>query len=167
MDFHGPPPKLIHIADMRINVPPPMNCGATLQGIKQWFEITSGSILSLPSRSQHKHDGHLDLGTKELFKFSNTGLVKFDETTIGVIQAQEDAKSTEFGKTEVVQSVRVNTNGVEWGWLNFATLVGQSRLVVEEGVLLAFEVRLFRVEVKVLYGSGLVVVGLRIFEVVF
>lgn len=102
-----------------------------------------------------------------MFKFSNTGLVKFDETTIGVIQAQEDAKSTEFGKTEVVQSVRVNTNGVEWGWLNFATLVGQSRLVVEEGVLLAFEVRLFRVEVKVLYGSGLVVVGLRIFEVVF
>jgi uncharacterized protein DUF3237 len=174
MDFAGPEPKLTHIANMRVNVEPSISAGQTPAGIKQWFEISSGFItspsptaspqLSLKIQSGggdyagvHPEAGFLTLDVSmvalsddnEFFKFSNTGYVKFDETTTGIIAGDKEAKSTQFGGSEVVETVKVNTSSVTWGWLNFATLVGQGRLVVEDGVLTAIEMRLFEVEMKV------------------
>lgn len=84
-----------------------------------------------------------------LFKFTNPGFLKLDEKTLPIVLGDKSARSTEFGETDMLESITVNTSSEEWGWLNYRLLIGQCRLLVgESGGLEVIEVRVFEVSSK-------------------
>lgn len=171
MPFTGPIPSMEHIADMRVDIARPISGGVTPLGIRNWFGFTGGTLTSVSSSSKlhatvlpgggdyslfHQDAGviRLDINmlamdsNQDLFKFHNTGFIKLDQYTTPLVLGTPGAKSTEFGDSEVVESITIETQSKEWGWLNFETLIGQVKMVAEEGILTAFEIRVFKIAMK-------------------
>ncbi|RDW82860.1 hypothetical protein BP6252_03972 [Coleophoma cylindrospora] len=171
MPFTGPTPRLEHIADMRVDIARPLSGGVTPMGMRNWFGFTGGSLTSTSGQAPlvakvlpgggdysifHQEAGviRLDINmvavdsNNDLFKFRNTGFIKLDDYTTPLVLGTPGSKSTEFGESEVVESITIETASKEWGWLNFATLIGQVKMVAEDGMFAAFEIRVFKITMK-------------------
>lgn len=171
MPLAGPTPSLEHIADMRVDIARPLSGGVTPLGIRNWFGFTGGVLTSLSDSPAlkatvlpgggdysifHREAGviRLDINmvavdkNNDLYKFHNTGFIKLDEHTTPLVLGTPGSQSTDFGESEVVESITIETASKEWGWLNFATLIGQVKMVAKDGVLAAFEVRVFKITMK-------------------
>ncbi|KAJ6537662.1 hypothetical protein B0H19DRAFT_1270084 [Mycena capillaripes] len=165
-----PPPRLSHIVDIHIDLAPPAPGGVTpLGGPVNFFEITGGRITSAAGSP---HAGSLDVtvlpgggdyttlhlasgvvtldinmvardtaGT--LYRFQNTGVIQMTENVGKVLMGAPDAVGTEFGEEGIFETIRCTTSSQEHGWLNFATVVAQGRLVVANGKLIGIEFRGF------------------------
>ncbi|KAJ7729969.1 hypothetical protein B0H16DRAFT_1469837 [Mycena metata] len=165
-----PLPRLAHVVDLHVDLASPVPGGVThYGGPVNFFEITGGRITSAAGSP---HAGTLDAtiltgggdyitmyptagvatldinmvardtaGT--LYRFQNTGFIHLSEEIGKVLVGAPDAVGTEFGEQKIFETIRCTTSGEEHGWLNFATVVAQGRLVVENTTLKAIEFRGF------------------------
>ncbi|KAJ6537654.1 hypothetical protein B0H19DRAFT_1180596 [Mycena capillaripes] len=78
-----------------------------------------------------------------LYRFQNTGVIQMTENVGKVLMGAPDAVGTEFGEEGIFETIRCTTSSQEHGWLNFATVVAQGRLVVENAKLTGIEFRGF------------------------
>lgn len=137
-----------------------------------WISITGGTIISPPSASPQLnlrvlpdsggdyptlHSNYnmltldinvlaVDTVTNELFRFRNTGAIAVDEE-VGLL-FEGKGKTTEFGEKDVRETITCNTSSEKFGWMNFATMVAQGRLLERDGGLGGIEFRVFRMVVR-------------------
>lgn len=88
----------------------------------------------------------VDTVTNELFRFRNTGAIAVDEE-VGLL-FEGKGKTTEFGEKDVRETITCNTSSEKFGWMNFATMVAQGRLLERDGGLGGIEFRVFRMVVR-------------------
>ncbi|KAJ6567593.1 hypothetical protein DFH09DRAFT_1034058 [Mycena vulgaris] len=165
-------PRLAHIVDIHIDLASPAPGGVTPHGGPvNFFEITGGLITSaanslhggglsatiLPGGGDyttlHAAAGVVTLDINmvardaagTLYRFQNSGFIHLTESIAKVLMGAPDAEATEFGEEGVFETIRCNTSSEEHGWLNFATVVAQGRLVVEDAKLKGIQFRAFEV----------------------
>ncbi|KAH7014038.1 hypothetical protein B0J12DRAFT_689559 [Macrophomina phaseolina] len=170
-----PNPPLNHVCNLCLDVAPPLSGGITPRGPAYWFEIVGGSTVSAdiaPSAPAsgpelevlrgggdyailNRDSGFLSLDVRvvareklhgDLFMFRNRGAIRFDNDKVTrILNSEQTATSTEYGEASMYESVVCNTASKEYAWMNFAVLVAEGRLVVEDGRLASVELRLFKV----------------------
>ncbi|KAJ7034490.1 hypothetical protein C8F04DRAFT_1102021 [Mycena alexandri] len=165
-----PPPRLSHIVDIHIDLAPPVAGGVTPHGGPvNFFEIIGGRITSaagsphvgtldatiLPGGGDyttvHPTAGVVTLDINmvardtagTLYRFQNSGFIHMTEKVGKVLMGAPDAVGTEFGEEGIFETIRCTTSSEEHGWLNFATVVAQGRLVVENAKLKGIQFRGF------------------------
>ncbi|RDW70392.1 hypothetical protein BP5796_08789 [Coleophoma crateriformis] len=163
-----PLPTLEHIANIHLDLADAIPSGETPKGTTMWIEITGGTIKSPESASPalnlrvlpgggdyptlHAADGMLSLDihmvaldttTNDVFRFQNTGFITLDEETDALL-LKGQGKSTEFGSNDVRETITCNTGSKQFGWMNYATMVAQGRLLERNGGLGGIEFRVFR-----------------------
>lgn len=171
------PPTLKHIADIHLDLALGLPCGTTPQGTTTWFEITGGKITSpaesptklnltalsgggdyatvytdagVVSLDVHflarQHEG--GDGGDDIFRFRNTGFIHLNNPAVAAIMTGDPAaRSTEYGQASVVETITCQTASREFGWMNWATMIAQGRLVVKDGKFVAIEFQVFEVKV--------------------
>lgn len=84
----------------------------------------------------------------DVFRFRNTGFIHLDNPAVAAVMAGDPAaRSTEYGEARVLETITCQTSaGGAFGWMNWATMVAQGRLVVEGGKFVGIEFRVFEVE---------------------
>lgn len=165
-----PLPRLEHVANLHIDLASVIPGGQTPHGQTNWFEITGGTLDTVDSRLHAKilpgsgdyttlHpeagvvalDVHMiaqDTATNDIFRFQNKGFVQLDADIGKIFQGDQTMEPTQFGEKDVFESITCNTASKEYAWLNFATLVGQGRLVVKAGSFAGIEFRVFKLLAK-------------------
>ena len=165
-----PLPRLSHIVDIHVDLAPPVPGGVTQHGGPvNFFEITGGVITSstnsphgsglnatiLPGGGDyttlHPAAGVVTLDINivardsagTLYRFQNSGFIHLTEAVKKVLMGAPDAQGTEFGEEGVFETIRCSTSSEEHGWLNFATVVAQGRLVVDDAKLTGIQFRAF------------------------
>jgi hypothetical protein len=166
----APLPRLSHVVDIRADLAPPVTGGITPHGGPvNFFEVTGGRITSAAGSP---HVGLLDAAiltgggdystvnlaagvitldihmvardtAGTLYRFQNSGFIHITDNIGKILLGAPDAVGTEFGQEGVFETIRCTTSSQEHGWLNFATVVAQGRLVVEDAKLTAIELRGF------------------------
>ncbi|KAJ7734074.1 hypothetical protein B0H16DRAFT_1578211 [Mycena metata] len=165
-----PLPRLSHVVDIHVDLAPGVAGGVTPHGGPvNFFEVTGGRITSAAGSP---HAGALDAAFQPgggdyttlhmaagvltldinvmardtagtLYRFQNSGFIHMSEKLGKVLMGAPDAVGTEFGEEGIFETIRCTTSSEEHGWLNWATIVAQGRLVVENGKFTAIEFRGF------------------------
>jgi hypothetical protein len=164
-------PHLHHVATFHIDLAPAVPGGDTPRGQVDWFGATGGDITSAsPSTHPQLHLKVLPGGgdyttsfteygaisldinilaqrnvgdTQELFRFQARGFVHVNDKIAKIFAGDPSATSTEFGEAYIFQTFSCNTSSKDFGWMNFAVLVGQGRIVVDQGKVVAAEFRAY------------------------
>ncbi|KAF2091005.1 hypothetical protein K490DRAFT_62336 [Saccharata proteae CBS 121410] len=174
MAFSGPSPRLEHVANIHLDLAPAVSGGETPRGKTNWFEILGGTISSVPGASKAMElqvlpgggdyttlfaehgvlslDIHMvakDALNGDLFRFQNSGFIHVNNENVGnILLGSKEAKTTEFGEADVFERITCNTSSTEHGWMNFAVMVAQGRLLVSDGKFVGIEFRVFKMLAK-------------------
>ena len=65
-----------------------------------------------------------------------------------MMHAAPDARSSNFGEVNSWQVLRINTDSTDYAWLNFALIIGQEKLIYEDGRLSATRLKLYQFLVR-------------------
>ena len=86
--------------------------------------------------------------TAAVFQITSHGLCQWDHVVTAMVKQAPEARSSAFGEVETWQVFRVNTDSEEYGWLNYACLIGQEKLEYREGRMAATVMRLYQFLVR-------------------
>ncbi|KAL8699008.1 MAG: hypothetical protein Q9201_006254 [Fulgogasparrea decipioides] len=83
------------------------------------------------------------LNDPHVFRLTSHGLCEWGPLVSSMMRKEADARSSSFGEINLWQVYRINTDSKDYAWLNFACVIGQEKLVYEEGRLAATSMKLY------------------------
>jgi hypothetical protein len=89
----------------------------------------------------------VDTSTNELFRFKNTGAITVDADIGLLFENKGKGIPMAFGEKDVRETITCNTSSEKFGWMNFATMVAQGRLIERDWGLGGIEFRVFKMVV--------------------
>ena len=88
------------------------------------------------------------LNTRHIFRITSHGHCEWDPLVSSVMYGTPDTQSSHFSEVNSCQVLRINTDGVDYAWLNFAVIIGQEKPIYEGGRLTAIGVKLYQFLVR-------------------
>ncbi|KAL9629229.1 MAG: hypothetical protein Q9164_006967 [Protoblastenia rupestris] len=88
------------------------------------------------------------INTPHIFRITSYGLCEWNPLVFSMIRAEPDARSSQFGEVNSWQVFRINTDSADYAWLNFALIIGQEKLIYEDGRLAATRMKLYQFLVR-------------------
>ncbi|KAL8826321.1 MAG: hypothetical protein Q9191_003872 [Dirinaria sp. TL-2023a] len=99
------------------------------------------TVINVNAVAQGLNDPHI-------FRITSHGLCEWDPLVFSMMRQETDARSSSFGEINSWQVFRINTDSEHYAWLNFACVIGQEKLVYEEGRLAATRMKLYQFLVR-------------------
>ncbi|KAI0391821.1 hypothetical protein F5Y17DRAFT_438826 [Xylariaceae sp. FL0594] len=97
--------------------------------------------VSVVAKGRHNNTNHL-------FRITSFGVCEWNQLVLNMLARTADARSTDQGEVNAWQVFRFNTDSTEYAWLNWACVIGQERLVYEDGRMAKTVMKLFQFLVK-------------------
>ncbi|KAH7113722.1 hypothetical protein B0J11DRAFT_541178 [Dendryphion nanum] len=88
------------------------------------------------------------LNNDHIFRITSFGICEWNKLIFDMMDQTADARSTEMGEVNAWQVLRINTDSPEYAWLNWACIIGQERLIYENGRMATTHMKLFQFLVK-------------------
>ncbi|KAJ5237725.1 hypothetical protein N7489_007816 [Penicillium chrysogenum] len=88
------------------------------------------------------------LNNDHIFRITSFGICEWNKLIFDMMGQTAAARSTEMGEINAWQVFRINTDSPEYAWLNWACIIGQERLIYEDGRMAKTHMKLFQFLVK-------------------
>ncbi|KAI9046666.1 hypothetical protein LZ554_009407 [Drepanopeziza brunnea f. sp. 'monogermtubi'] len=103
---------------------------------------------SLINNNNNNSNSNGDNNERDIFRITSFGVCEWNDLVVDMMGQAAGARSTQLGEVNAWQVFRFNTDSREYAWLNWACVIGQERLLYEDGRMAKTQMKLFQFLVR-------------------